>query len=311
LSAEPASIASEQDELQAAMRYTPFAEYDVSLSLELDPQVPRGSEEDAAAVAGGAPGAGEYDPVSISITHLFFGGSAMLPEPLAIQPWESGEAPIVNVPTVTAPVVTAALPTATQPNVPDVMVPSSKEGVTVAGKGVVTGEGRGPKSPAQYLELNAKARTKAERCLSNAIYFEARSEPVRGQIAVAQVVLNRALSGFYPDDVCGVVYQGANRHLSCQFTFACDGIPDVVTEPEHWQRAKRIAREALDGKLWLKEVGKSTHYHAAYVYPYWVRSMRRLTRIGLHSFYRPRAWGNGADEPTWGVVVTADAAAKL
>ena len=55
---------------------------------------------------------------------------------------------------------------------------------------------------------------------------------MRGQIAVAQVVLNRVFSPFYPNDVCGVVYQNANRHLGCQFTFACDGIPDVITEPD-------------------------------------------------------------------------------
>ncbi len=134
---------------------------------------------------------------------------------------------------------------------------------------------------------------------------------MRGQIAVAQVVINRVFSGFYPEDVCGVVYQNAHRHLSCQFTFACDGIPDVVTEPDHWARAKRIAREALDGKLWVKEVAKATHYHASYVYPYWVRSMRKLSRIGLHSFYRPRQWGDGSDEPSWGSASAVAAVAKL
>jgi hypothetical protein len=80
-----------------------------------------------------------------------------------------------------------------------------------------------PPSPAERLHLEGKERVKAERCLANAIYFEARSEPVRGQMAVAQVVLNRAFSGFYPNDICGVVYQNASRHLACQFTFACDG----------------------------------------------------------------------------------------
>ena len=161
------------------------------------------------------------------------------------------------------------------------------------------------------LDLDGKARAKAERCLSNAIYFEARSEPVRGQIAVAQVVINRAFSGYYPDDICGVVYQNANRHLSCQFTFACDGIPDVMTEPEHWARAKRIAKAALDGKIWLNDVGKSTHYHASYVYPYWVRSMRKLKKIGLHTFYRPRQWGDGSDEPSWGTSANPEIVAQL
>jgi len=117
---------------------------------------------------------------------------------------------------------------------------------------------------------------------------------VRGQIAVAQVVMNRAFSGFYPNDVCGVVYQNAHRHLACQFTFACDGIPDVVNDADAWERAKRISRETLDGKLWLPEVAKATHYHASYVRPYWVRAMQKNAKIGLHSFYRPR---NGATGP--------------
>jgi spore germination cell wall hydrolase CwlJ-like protein len=155
-------------------------------------------------------------------------------------------------------------------------------------------------------------RAKAEKCLTDAIYFEARGEVVNGQIAVAQVVLNRVFSGFYPSTVCGVVYQNAHRRLACQFTFACDGIPDRVTEPEAWARAKTIARDTLDGKLWLSQVGKSTHYHAYWVRPNWVREMMKLHKLGVHTFYRPRAWGDGADAPVWGdAVATAEAAKKL
>lgn len=176
----------------------------------------------------------------------------------------------------------------------------SKPGETVAGKGEVTGAGRHPRSPAERLGLAGKARAKAERCLANAVYFESRSEPVRGQIAVAQVVMNRVFSDFYPNDVCEVVYQNANRHLACQFTFACDGIPDIVTEPAAWRRAKRIAKDMLDGKLWLAEVGRATHYHAYWVHPYWVHEMKKLYKLGVHTFYRPRAWGDGSDEPAWG-----------
>src|SRR5262249_45340348 len=115
------------------------------------------------------------------------------------------------------------------------------EGVTVAGKGEVTGDGRRPKSPAERLGPAGKARAKAGLCLATPLYFEARGEPVRGQIAVAQVVMNRVFSGYYPNDVCGVVYQNAHRHLACQFTFACDGIPDRITEPDAFARAKRIS----------------------------------------------------------------------
>ena len=124
--------------------------------------------------------------------------------------------------------------------------------------------------------------------------------------------MNRAFSGFYPNDVCGVVYQNAHRHLACQFTFACDGIPDVINDPDAWERATRISRETLDGKLWLPEVAKATHYHASYVRPYWVRAMQKNAKIGLHSFYRPRKWGDGSDAPSWGsATYTADAASKM
>jgi hypothetical protein len=158
-----------------------------------------------------------------------------------------------------------------------------------------------PPSPAQRLHLEGKEYAKAERCLANAIYFESRSEPVRGQMAVAQVVVNRAFSGFYPNDICGVVYQNAHRRLSCQFTFACDGKSKAITERGHWARAVRIAKQTLDGQIYVPEVAKSTHYHAIYVHPNWVGEMKKMVRYGLHNFYRPYAWGNGADEPAWGI----------
>jgi hypothetical protein len=156
-----------------------------------------------------------------------------------------------------------------------------------------------PLSPAQRLQLTGKDRDKAEACLARAIYFEARNQPYRGQVAVAQVVINRVFSGIYPRDVCGVIYQNAHRRLACQFTFACDGQPEVVTEWRSWRGAQRIARQTLDGKLYVQAVGTATHYHATYVHPYWVREMRRHAREGIHLFYRPRAWGNGSDNPIW------------
>ncbi|MBS0536241.1 MAG: cell wall hydrolase [Proteobacteria bacterium] len=167
-----------------------------------------------------------------------------------------------------------------------------------------------PPSPAQRLKLEGKEYAKAERCLANAVYWEARSEPVRGQMAVAQVVMNRVFSGFYPNDVCGVVYQNASRHLACQFTFACDGKRKVITERGNWARANRIAKQTLDGQIYVPEVAKSTHYHAAYVHPIWVREMRKMVRYGLHSFYRPYAWGNGAEEPVWGKTALAKVETK-
>ena len=156
-----------------------------------------------------------------------------------------------------------------------------------------------PPSPMERLHLDGKSLARAERCLANAVYFESRDQPYKGQVAVAQVVMNRVFSGFYPEDVCGVVYQNADRHLACQFTFACDGKRKSINERGAWARANRIAKETLAGKLYEPAVGTATHYHALYVHPNWVREMHKLVRFGIHSFYRPIAWGNGSDEPIW------------
>ena len=176
-------------------------------------------------------------------------------------------------------------------------LPDDKPGETVAPKGEVTGPNRRPMTPAERLGLDAKTRVKSEKCLTEAVYFESRGETKRGQIAVAQVVMNRVFSGYYPNNVCGVVYQNAHRYNACQFTFACDRIKDVVTEPDMWEQAKQISRDMLDGKLWLPEIGHSTHYHAYWVHPSWVNEMRKIYKIGVHSFYRPRAWGDTVEVP--------------
>jgi hypothetical protein len=155
------------------------------------------------------------------------------------------------------------------------------------------------KTPAERLGLTGKPRARAEKCLADAIYFESRGEPLRGQKAVAQVVMNRVFSGRYPHDVCGVVFQNASHYLACQFTFACTGRRLNRGEPRMWQRANRIARDMLDGKIWLTEVAHATHYHASWVRPLWIREMAKLYRLGVHTFYRPRAWGNGSDVPVF------------
>lgn len=159
-----------------------------------------------------------------------------------------------------------------------------------------------PPSPTERLHLEGKSLARAERCLANAIYFESRDQPYKGQVAVAQVVLNRVFSGYYPEDICGVVYQNADHHLACQFTFACDGKRKTISERGAWARANRIAKDALAGKVYEQAVGTATHYHAFYVHPNWVREMKKLVRYGEHSFYRPFAWGNGSDEPVWSIL---------
>jgi spore germination cell wall hydrolase CwlJ-like protein len=219
-----------------------------------------------------------------------------------MQPWAPGAAPrIVGDPDIKLAALASTKDAADE-----------RPGESIAAKGEVTGPDRRPRSPAERLSLHGSARAKAERCLANAVYFEARDEPVRAQIGVAQVVLNRALSPYYPNNVCDVVYQNAHRRLACQFTFACDGKRDVVTESDAWQRATRIAADMLDGKLWMPEVAKSTHYHDDWAHPNWVREMRRLDKQGGLIFYRPRNWGDGSEEPKWGdPKTTAKTVAKL
>jgi spore germination cell wall hydrolase CwlJ-like protein len=125
-----------------------------------------------------------------------------------------------------------------------------------------------------------------QQCLTAGIYYEARGEPVRGQAAVAQVILNRVRNPAYPDSVCGVVYQNKKWRNRCQFSFACDHVADKVNDTRRWDIARYVARETSEGRIWLKQVGSSTHYHAAYVQPKWARSMKKVGRIGLHIFYR-------------------------
>lgn len=130
--------------------------------------------------------------------------------------------------------------------------------------------------------------SKEQRCLAEAVYFEARSESEEGQAAVAQVVLNRVKSGLYPSSICGVVYQNRHRHLACQFTFACEGKALRVTESEPWEQAKRVASAVLEGKTYLADVGGATHYHANYVRPYWAKRLKKMDVIGRHIFYKLR-----------------------
>ncbi len=132
-------------------------------------------------------------------------------------------------------------------------------------------------------------------CLSRAIYYEARSESARGQLAVAEVVLNRVSHRLYPNNICDVVYEGTDRetglswrgnHLSCQFSFTCDG-SEARRPPrgQSWAQAQRIAAHAMMG-LSTPVTGDATHYHANYVSPYWAPRLVHTQTIGAHIFYR-------------------------
>ncbi len=130
-----------------------------------------------------------------------------------------------------------------------------------------------------------------QQCLATGIYFEARGESVKGQAAVAQVILNRVRNPAYPKTICGVVYQNEDWRNACQFSFACDNVKERVNSPEHWRIARQVAMAVTAGKIWLPEVGSATHYHAVYVRPKWAAEMVKVGRIGMHIFYR--TYGGG------------------
>ena len=123
------------------------------------------------------------------------------------------------------------------------------------------------------------------RCLSEALYFEARGESLRGQFAVAEVILNRVDSALYPDTICGVVHQGTGRKYQCQFTYTCDGIPDVIHEKAAFDISAKVASVMAGGAPRALTEG-ATHYHTKAVSPNWSRKFPRTATIGVHHFYR-------------------------
>jgi spore germination cell wall hydrolase CwlJ-like protein len=143
-----------------------------------------------------------------------------------------------------------------------------------------------PKAEKQKIIAQRRVRLAEENCLARAVYFEARSESALGQMAVAKVILNRVKSPAYPNTICGVVYQGTQRRNSCQFSFACDGLPDDVRSAASWAQAKSVAQRAIAGDMNLgKGMGSATSYHADYVTPRWASKLRKISRIGRHIFY--------------------------
>lgn len=301
----PESAAALDPELAEALRAPPLPQYanppkasDSARSFAVQPL--------EALKQATVPAAPPRDLFSVKTSNLFFGSSSLGGNLESIESWQPGAEPLIVMPDPDMK-VTASLTPPTEEIAKDI-----ESGESVAPKGEVNADNQRARSPAERLALDGKSRAKSEKCLAEAIYFESRGEAVRGQMAVAQVVMNRVFSGKYPDTVCGVVYQNKYRHFACQFTFACDNNPDVIREPEMWERAKKISKAMLDGQIWLPEVGKSTHYHAYWVRPSWVAEMRKMYRTGVHTFYRPRAWGDGSEEPSWGTPAqTAALSAEL
>ncbi|WP_439471982.1 cell wall hydrolase [Brevundimonas sp.] len=148
--------------------------------------------------------------------------------------------------------------------------------------------------PFDFRPATAEDRRRAQRCLTQAIYYEAALEPTEGQEAVAQVILNRVRDPNYANTVCGVVFEGAERVTGCQFSFTCDGALSQTPVAWAWERARKVAEKALAGHV-SQRVGTATHYHADYVHPWWAPTLNKLTQIGAHIFYR---WKGVYGEPS-------------
>ena len=141
------------------------------------------------------------------------------------------------------------------------------------------------------VTLEVPKRTDAEEmlrqseCMATAIYYEARSESIKGQLGVAEVIVNRVNDHRYPNSVCDVVFQGATRTTGCQFTFTCDGAMNKKPRGEKWEKAQTIAAHVMM-ELNERKTGGATHYHATYVDPVWNSGLIRTQKIGTHIFYR-------------------------
>ncbi|MEM7460203.1 MAG: cell wall hydrolase, partial [Pseudomonadota bacterium] len=159
------------------------------------------------------------------------------------------------------------------------------------------------------VTLEVPKRTDADemlrqrQCLAEAIYYEARSESLAGQLGVAEVIANRVNDHRYPNTICDVVFQGATRTTGCQFTFTCDGAMNSQPRGAKWDKAQSIAAHVMLD-LNERKTGGATHYHATYVDPVWNSGLIKTRQIGTHIFYRfPR----GAE---WSVA-TARQSARL
>jgi spore germination cell wall hydrolase CwlJ-like protein len=149
-----------------------------------------------------------------------------------------------------------------------------------------------PAAPAAKPAMTAaeellKARLLAEhRCLSEALYYEARGEGTVGQKAIAEVVFTRMRTGNYGQSICAVVYEGASAP-HCQFSFTCDGELALAKQPKPWMRAQELAARILTGQERLNgSTGGATNFHAISVEPFWASELERTTQIGNHIFYR-------------------------
>lgn len=136
--------------------------------------------------------------------------------------------------------------------------------------------------------LSAMAKPRGGKqwaCLTEALYFEARGETLKGIFGVAEVILNRVDDRRYPSSVCGVVNQGTGERYRCQFTYTCDGRPENMRDDRAHELVGKIAKLMIEGAP-RKLTKGATHYHTKSVNPKWAKVFPRTTTIGYHHFYR-------------------------
>jgi len=137
----------------------------------------------------------------------------------------------------------------------------------------------------KLLSLPVPKSSKQMSCLAEALYFEARGEPITGQLAVGEVILNRVEDSRYPGSICKVINQGTGRRFACQFTYTCDGKLETVHERKAYEMALKLSKiltTTHDRKL----TKGSTHYHSNYVNPKWSKKFERVAKYGRHIFYK-------------------------
>jgi spore germination cell wall hydrolase CwlJ-like protein len=181
------------------------------------------------------------------------------------------------------PVAAAALTDETVPVVPAPIQYVSQEVVQPTAQGAIAdSKSIDAGSLGELVEKmpQGASLSREMECLAGAIYFESRGEPLTGQLAVGQVIINRAESGTFPSDYCGVVFQRS------QFSFVRGGaMPRIDRGSAAWHRASAIARIAHEG-LWDSQAGDALYFHARYVHPSWSRTKIARATIDSHIFYR-------------------------
>ena len=214
-------------------------------------------------------------------------------------PLAAGQKPVAIAHSAAAPVYIPTLPDAAPAFAPEIdsdallLEPVSPTDAAAINAAIPISTAPNPgAAPIVLRAASISDRIRSLQCLSEAIYYEARSESEEGQRAVAQVVLNRLRSPAYPGSVCGVVYQGPMRAGGgCQFTFTCDGSLRFAPGGPAWDRARRLAAAALAGSVYAP-VGYATHYHTQQVVPTWAYKLVKSAVVGSHSFYRMQGvWG--------------------